>query len=270
MNDRQAATPVPSATILMLRDCANLRDSAGGLEVFMVVRHHQIDFASGALVFPGGKADPADFDPGLDPYLDGAMAEPDMKAIQVASIREAFEECGVLLARPAGSDALISGERLATLEPYRDRLHKGELSILEFLEREDLRLACDRLVHFAHWVTPPMVPKRFDTHFFLAAAPADHLAIHDGHESVDSVWITPAQALADAASGRRTVIFPTLRNIEKLGRWHTVADALEATAHTTPVRVLPWTEERPDGTYLCIPPEADYDVTEEKMPGRPG
>lgn len=264
MNDKQPAAPVPAATVLMLRD------GRDGLEVFMVVRHHQIDFASGALVFPGGKADPADFDPELDAFLDGAMADPDMKAIQVASIREAFEECGVLLARPTGSSALVSGERLATLEPYRDRLHKGEITIRDFLEREDLHLACDQLVHFAHWITPPMVPKRFDTHFFLASAPADHLAIHDGHESVDSVWITPDQALAEAASGKRTVIFPTLRNIEKLARWHTVSAALAAAAATTPVRVLPWTEQRADGNYLCIPPEADYDVSEEKMPERTG
>ncbi|MFV2089655.1 MAG: NUDIX hydrolase, partial [Pseudomonadales bacterium] len=85
------AKPVPAATILMLRD------SAHGIEVFMVVRHHQIDFASGALVFPGGKADPADFDAGLSAYLDGAAEDTDMRAIQVASIREAFEECGLLL-----------------------------------------------------------------------------------------------------------------------------------------------------------------------------
>jgi 8-oxo-dGTP pyrophosphatase MutT (NUDIX family) len=231
----------------------------------MVVRHHQIDFASGALVFPGGKADEADFDPRLDAYLDGAMEDADMKAIQVASIREAFEECGVLLARPKGSEALISGERLAELEPYRDKLHKGELTILEFLEREDLRLACDTLVHFAHWVTPEMMPKRFDTHFFLAAAPADHLAVHDGHESVDSVWIRPADAIADAEAGKRTVIFPTLRNVEKLGTAATVADAMAAAASSTPVRVLPWMDKRDDGTYLCIPVEAGYEVSEEKM-----
>lgn len=256
----EPAPAVPSATILMLRD------GADGLEVFMVVRHHQIDFASGALVFPGGKADEADFDPALDPYLDGAMVEKDMTAIQVASIREAFEECGVLLARPEGSDALISGQRLSELEPYRDRLHKGELTILEFLERENLRLACDTLVHFAHWVTPEMMPKRFDTHFFLAAAPADHLAVHDGHESVDSVWITPAEAIADAAAGKRTVIFPTLRNVEKLGTSATVTDAIAAAGEAAPVMVLPWMDKRDDGTYLCIPPEAGYAVSEEKMP----
>ena len=247
-----------------------LRDTSDGLEVFMVVRHHQIDFASGALVFPGGKADDADFDPALDPYLDGAMSDPDMKAIQVASIREAFEECGVLLARPAGSEGLISGERLAELEPYRDQLHKGKLTILEFLQKEDLRLACDTLVHFAHWVTPTMMPKRFDTHFFLAAAPEDHLAVHDGHESVDSVWLTPAEAIADAEAGRRTVIFPTLRNIEKLGESASVAEALAAAEATTPVTVLPWTEQRDDGNYLCIPVEAGYAISEEKMPDRPG
>jgi 8-oxo-dGTP pyrophosphatase MutT (NUDIX family) len=253
------APAVPSATILMLRD------GPQGLEVFMVVRHHQIDFASGALVFPGGKADEADFDPALDAYLDGAMEAADMKAIQVASIREAFEECGVLLARPEGSDALLSGDRLAELEPYRDKLHKGELTILEFLQQQKLRLACDTLVHFAHWVTPEMMPKRFDTHFFLAAAPADHLAVHDGHESVDSVWIRPGDAIADAAAGKRTVIFPTLRNVEKLGTSATVADALAAAASSTPVMVLPWMDKRDDGTYLCIPVEAGYEVSEEKM-----
>jgi 8-oxo-dGTP pyrophosphatase MutT (NUDIX family) len=262
MSDRPPAPAVPAATILLLRD------GAEGLEVFMVVRHHQIDFASGALVFPGGKADPADFEAELAPLLDGAADNPDTRAIQVAAIREAFEECGVLLARERGSNHLISGERLAVLDTLRDALHRGDLSIREFLEQYGLRLACDQLVHFAHWVTPAMMPKRFDTHFFLATAPADHLAVHDGHESVDSLWIRPADAIAEGAAGSKTIIFPTLRNIEKLGRHNNVRDALEAHRHTTPVRVLPWTEKRDDGTYLCIPAEADYDVSEAKMPAR--
>jgi len=262
MTEKAPAPAVPAATIMMLRD------SADGLEVFMVVRHHQIDFASGALVFPGGKADPADFDPALNDYVDGGADDPDMKAIQVASIREAFEECGVLLARDAGSEGLISGERLTSLEHYRDELHKGRLSILEFLEKENLRLACDQLVHYAHWVTPTMMPKRFDTHFFLASAPADHLAIHDGHESVDSVWITPSQAVEDAETGKHTVIFPTLRNIEKLAHQNNVADAIAAAEEETPVEVLPWTEQRDDGNYICIPVEAGYDISEERMPDR--
>ncbi len=258
-----AAEAVPAATIMMLRDGPH------GLEVFMVVRHHQIDFASGALVFPGGKADPQDFDAALLPHLKGAHSDPDMRAIQVSAIREAFEECGILLARAESEGGLIDGARLAKLERYRDALHSGAVTILEFLTREKLVLVCSELAHFAHWVTPAMMPKRFDTHFFLAAAPPDHLAVHDGHESVDSVWIRPDDVLEQAASGERTVIFPTLRNIEKLATFESVADAFSGAAANNVVRVEPWTEKRQDGTYLCIPREAGYAVHEERMPDRP-
>lgn len=262
MTDNAPATPVPAATILLLRE-----DPNDGLEVFMVVRHHQIDFASGALVFPGGKADEQDFDEQLLPHLKGASPDCDMRAIQVSAIREAYEECGILLAyTEAGT--MIGADRLPALDGCREQLNNGALPLLTFLQREKLTLACDQLTHFAHWITPDMMPKRFDTHFYLAVAPADQLAIHDGYESVDSVWITPAQAVADAAAGTRTVIFPTLRNIEKLGNFQTVAAALEGTQQNPVVPVLPWTEKREDATYLCIPVEAGYDISEEKMPER--
>lgn len=259
---KRPVAPVPAATILMLRD------GADGLEVFMVVRHHQIDFASGALVFPGGKADPHDFDAALAEHLDGAPDDADMRAIQVSAIREAFEECGILLARDADGGSLVSGARLAQVEHYRGDLNAGAVRIAEFLARERLRLACDALVHFAHWVTPAMMPKRFDTHFFLAAAPADHRAVHDGHESVDSLWIRPAEVLEQARRGEHTVIFPTLRNVEKLAAFASVSDALSAASATAVVRVEPWTERRADGAWLCIPKEAGYAVSEERMPDR--
>ncbi len=257
--------PIPSATIVMLRENPSA-DKA--MEMFMVVRHHQIDFASGALVFPGGKADPGDYDDVLLNHLDGASSDPDMRAMQVAAIREAYEECGVLLARPQGGSALIDGDRLSMLEPFRKRLNDGEVSIAEFVSQQKLQLACDRLEHFAHWITPEMMPKRFDTHFFLATAPADHLAIHDGYESVDSVWITPKQAVADAEEGSRTVIFPTLRNIEKVAQYDSISSLTKATRAETVVPVLPWTEKREDGVYLCINADAGYLLNEEKMPDR--
>lgn len=263
MSAQEGSSPLPAATILMLRD------GPDGLEVFMVVRHHQIDFASGALVFPGGKADPQDFDPALQERLEGADPDPDMRAIQASAIREAFEECGILLAREEDAAGPVGATRLAALEPYRQSLHDGSVSIHEFLTRERLVLTCTELVHFAHWVTPAMMPKRFDTHFFLAVAPADHLAVHDGHESVDSVWIRPAEVLEQAKRGERTVIFPTLRNVEKLAEFGSVSEALEATRAGAVVRVEPWTERRADGTYLCIPPDAGYAVSEERMPERP-
>lgn len=253
---------LPAATILLLRD------GPTGLETFMVVRHHQIDFASGALVFPGGKVDAGDAE--VHHRCDGTGdAEPEQVTIMAGAIREAFEECGVLLAREPGQDELISGDRLAELDRFRDPLHQGELTLLAFLEEHDLRLACDRLTHFAHWITPPIVPKRFDTHFYLAAAPADHLAIHDGHESVDSVWIAPGEAVSGGEDGTYTIIFPTVRNLEMLAESADVAQAFDAAERRRIVTVLPWMEDRDGDTYLCIPPEAGYAVSEERMPGRP-
>jgi 8-oxo-dGTP pyrophosphatase MutT (NUDIX family) len=245
----------PSATILLVRDGAH------GLEVFMVQRHHQIDFATGAMVFPGGKVDDADADPALAARCDGAVSG-ELRPIHVAAIRETFEECGVLLARPAGSRALVPGPRLLEIEKrHRAELNAGTRTLREVVEREDLRLANDLLVHFAHWVTPVFMPKRFDTHFYLVAAPPDQLAVHDGGESVDSVWTRPADAEAERAAGRRTIIFPTLMQVRKLGRSRSVADAIAAATAAPVVRVLPQVEERGGEKMLVIPVEAGYDVT---------
>ncbi len=255
---KMPAPAVPSATILMLRD------GSDGLEVFMVVRHHQIDFASGALVFPGGKV--ASGDDAVRSQCTGVDGLNDVELeLRVGAIREAFEECGILLARPKGQDVLISGDRLAELEHYREPLAKGKMTIKEFLDREELVLACELLQQFAHWITPENMPKRFDTHFYLAVAPADHVALHDGHESVDSVWIKPQTALAEAVEGKRTIIFPTRLNIEMLGESDSVDNAMEMARQRDIVTVLPHIEKRETGAWLCIPPEAGYSVSEEKL-----
>ena len=251
------ATPVPASTVLLIRD------GAAGLEVFMVERHHQIDFATGALVFPGGRVDDADGDPSIPARC--ASADQGMRAIEVATIRESFEECGILLARRQGDDALIPGAELHALAHYRQSLEKGDTNMATFCATEGLELAIDQLVRFAHWITPDMMPKRFDTHFYLAPAPADHVGVHDGHESVDSVWTTPVDAMAAEKSGSRTIIFPTLMNLEKLGAFDRVEEALAVTRETDIVTVLPYTDRREDGNYLCIPAEAGYSVVERKM-----
>src|SRR5210317_1638665 len=104
---------------------------------------------------------------------------------------------------------------------WRNPVSKVSQRVASELKQEKLELACDTLTHFAHWITPPMMPKRFDTHFYLAIPPADHIAVHDGYESVDSVWIDPKDAVKGAEDGTYTIIFPTLRNIEKLATWST-------------------------------------------------
>lgn len=231
----------------------------------MVVRHEQIDFASGALVFPGGRVDDADAADTIRQQLAGH--DHAQQPLVACAIREAFEESSILFARRRGSPHLLTGEALAAVCADRETLHDGELTFTEFLERHDLVLAGDQLVRFAHWITPTMMPKRFDTHFYLAPAPAQ-AATHDGVENVDSIWITPRQAIADAESRKRTIIFPTLRNLEKLARHDTVAAALAASASAPIVPVTPWTEDRADGRYLCIPPEAGYEISETRMPPR--
>lgn len=247
--------PKPSATILLLRD------GARGLEVFMVQRHHQIDFATGAMVFPGGKVDAADADPALAARCDGTVSDA-LRPIHVAAIRETFEESGVLLARPAGQRGLVPAARLAEIEQrHRAALNSGERTLREVVEREELRLANDLLVPFAHWITPVFMPKRFDTHFYLVAAPPDQLALHDGGESVDSVWTRPEDAAAERAAGRRTIIFPTFMQVTKLGRSRSVAEAIDAARSAPVVTVLPQVEDRAGEKVMVIPAEAGYDVT---------
>lgn len=206
----------------------------------MVVRHHQIDFASGALVFPGGRVEAA------DAVLAGGDAT---AAFRIAAIRETWEECGILLATP--------GTPLAA---------EGEFAAM--LAERGLVPDATCLAHFAHWITPIPVPKRFDTHFFLAAAPADQDALHDGHEAVDSVWIRPVDALAEAEAGTKKIVFPTRMNLNKLARSNSVAEAFAAARAKPVVTVQPIQRDTPEGRYLRIPIEADYDG-EEFLAGDP-
>lgn len=256
-----------SATILLLRDGPEL------LEVFMVERHHKIDFAEGALVFPGGKVEAEDALPDLGAFCRTVESSSnDENTVRVAAIRETFEECGVLLARPRGTKELIDGTRLASIGArYRDALQNGASSMLDMVREEDLELAFDLLVPFAHWITPEFMPKRFDTHFFLVAAPPDHLAVHDGFESVDSLWTTIPSAIELEKTGQRTIIFPTLENMKKLGRSRSVQEALEKARRDTIVTVLPQFSKDPDGTVMMvIPEEAGYDTVRAPMPGPGG
>jgi 8-oxo-dGTP pyrophosphatase MutT (NUDIX family) len=220
-----------------------------------VVRHHKIDFAGGALVFPGGAVERGDFEIAADPARCAATAREDEagRAFRVAAIRETFEECGVLLARRHGSSALIEGtlaRAIAVKAPERDF---GGL-----IAEEGLTLAVDALTPFAHWITPPILPKRFDTHFYIVAAPSNQAALHDGSEAVDSLWINPAAALASADAGRRTLVLATRLNLAMLGESRSVADALANARARRIVTVEPKAVESEAGFTLTIPREAGY------------
>jgi 8-oxo-dGTP pyrophosphatase MutT (NUDIX family) len=254
------ATARPAATILLLRD------GPAVIEVFMVVRHHAIDFAAGALVFPGGRVEESDqelAERSADcPNPHGLATE--AMGFRIAAIRETFEECGVLLARVRESDEVIDAEILKRLEDqHRAALNAGSIGFDAVLESEGLVPAPDLLVHFAHWITPAHQPKRYDTHFFLAEAPAAHLAVHDGWEAVESIWITPAQALADTEAGRFKLVFATAKNLEKLGRSSSVKEAMDAAKAATVVTVMPrGTKLEGAKRLMRIPEEAGYGGSE--------
>ena len=235
----------PAATVLLVRD------GMTGLEIFMVVRHHKIDFASGALVFPGGSVDAGDHAIAADPTLCGPTTGLDERnrASRVAAVRETFEEYGVLLARPRGTE-----ERL----PPRIGAKSQGRPFGEFIVAENLELALDALTPFAHWITPPILPKRFDTHFYIVAAPSDQIAIHDGLESVDSVWINPARALAEADAGKYTLVFATRLNLQLLARSPDVASPLSAARARPVVTVEPAAVKTDAGYTMRIPIEAGY------------
>jgi 8-oxo-dGTP pyrophosphatase MutT (NUDIX family) len=262
---------LPAATLLLVRD------ASAGLEVFMVKRHHAIDFVPGAMVFPGGKVDPDDSHPALAAACRGTEGlAADAVALRVAAIRESFEECGILLARSAGSEALVDEARARAIDDsHRAALCEGERCFSTIVADEALELAGDLPVHFAHWITPDVMPKRFDTHFFLVETPAGQSAVHDGGESVDSVWITPQAAIAAEEAGSLDIIFPTLMQLKKLARYATVSEAVEATRSAPVVTVLPRIEQGENGPTLHIPAEADYGLSEapvdalfKKFPGK--
>jgi 8-oxo-dGTP pyrophosphatase MutT (NUDIX family) len=254
----ETVTPRPASTVLLLRDST----ARAEIEVFMMVRHHQIEFNSGALVFPGGSVEAGDkaiLDRG-ELHSGGEGLDAADLSFRIAGVRETFEESGILLARPKGSPALIDAiSASAIAAAHRSALNERKTSFLDVLAANELSLALDTLVPYAHWITPEGMPKRFDTWFFLAAAPPDQLGAHDGLESTDSIWVSPREALEGGESGRFKLPFPTTRNLIKLGGQPCVAAALEGASGKPVVTVMPVMTRINGGRQLVIPREAGYD-----------
>src|ERR1700761_4603946 len=254
----EAAKPRDASTILLLRDNATAKE----IEVFMMVRHYEIDFNSGALVFPGGSVDKNDREIIAHPELYSGgegLGEAEL-SFRIAAIRETFEESGILLARPKGSKALVDAKRAREIEAaHRSDLNEGKITFLKILTDTGMLLALDELVPYAHWITPEGMPKRFDTWFFLAAAPPDQLGAHDGRESTDSIWVSPREALAGGETGRFKLPFPTTRNLIKLGKQAGVKAALDESRGKNIVTVMPVMTRLNGGRQLRIPLEAGYD-----------
>lgn len=256
VNPFESVAVRPAATILLLRD-------APGFEVLMVKRHHQIEFASGALVFPGGKTHPGDDAPAWAEHAIGwrGMA-PEARALRIAAVREVFEEAGILLARNSRGEPFRGAPFPLDLRRAVDR---GEVAFIDVVREAGLHLDLEALAVFARWITPPITEKRFDTWFFAIEAPADQLAACDGWETVDAEWVAPAQALRLAAEGARKIIFPTRMNLQLLAESSGAHDALARARARTLVTVEAKLVDRPEGRVLVLPADAGYGAVEELL-----
>ena len=237
MNTAALASPSPAGpTPRPPRAAATLvvvRDAAVGIEVLLLRRAERGDHNSGAWVFPGGMVEPGDrqchvWCAGLDDAAASShlgLAEGGLD-YYVAAMRECFEEAGLLLALDAGGAMLVEhgGAASTELTAWRGPLHRGERQFGDLCAQHGLKLAADRLVYFSHWLTPPGRPKRFDTRFFIAEAPAAQVARHDDTEMVEQQWLRPADALAQSEALK--LMTPTLKTLEAVARFDSVAALL--------------------------------------------
>jgi 8-oxo-dGTP pyrophosphatase MutT (NUDIX family) len=271
------AVPVRDAATVML-----VRDGEAGIEVFMLRRTRAAVFAGGLYVFPGGAVDDADRSPEVEQLCDG-LADGEASdllgvvsgglAFWIAAIRECFEEAGVLLARQRDGEVIRFDEAAvaARYQARRAAVHEGSLRLVDLCAQEDLRLATDGIRYVSHWLTPIGERRRFDTRFFVARAPQAQEPLHDDLETIESLWVAPAEALARVERGELAMIPPTMRNLEFLVP-HATADAALAAAAGVGHPPLVQPKLRLDGegrvAEIILPWEPDFDALPE-ADGRP-
>jgi 8-oxo-dGTP pyrophosphatase MutT (NUDIX family) len=244
----------PAATVMLVRDTGG--GSGGSIEVLMLRRHPDSVFAADAWVFPGGRVDDAD-QAGV-PMVAGPSDHEASRALGlpagglaywVAAARECFEEAGILLARHPETGAWLDttdagGSRRryrgdtprppgewssARLARNRRDVHAGAVSLGAVLEAEGLVLDLSGVHYVSHWITPPgRTARRFDTRFFVAVVPPGQVASHDAAETVESIWTTPADALARGADGEIVLVIPTIANLKALAQFSSTEELVAA------------------------------------------
>jgi 8-oxo-dGTP pyrophosphatase MutT (NUDIX family) len=256
---KQPVVPAPAATVVLLRN-----RPAGSFDILLMQRHHKSQFAAGDFVFPGGKLE-VDDNPddavrwcaGLD--LAGAArtlalehAPATALAYWIGAIRETFEEAGVLLATTAdGGPVRLPAPRIAE---YRRAIQADNRAFWAMIKDEKLILATDRLVYFAHWITPEGLPLRFDTRFFAAPMPEGQEVVGDDHEMISLRWLTPGAALEAHRRGELSLRNPTVRNLMLLDGAASTADALGQLRRREVTTILPKVIFDADGTRRVLNP----------------
>jgi 8-oxo-dGTP pyrophosphatase MutT (NUDIX family) len=237
---------IPAATLIVVRD-----RSSGPPELLMVERAAGMAFAAGALVFPGGRIDPAD----------RALAEEiGEDPATIAAVRETVEETAIpvgLLPSPSKEEASILQRALVADEP-----------LAGLLAERGLGIDIGALTPFARWVPKFHAVRRFDTLFYVARCPDGEWRANviEG-ECAGAEWLSASEALEREQRGEARLIFPTRRTLERLAL-HSSFEAIRADALSHPIEpVTPWVEERDGEKFITIPAHLGFPVTEEKLDG---
>jgi 8-oxo-dGTP pyrophosphatase MutT (NUDIX family) len=266
----------PGSAPVAVRDAATVmlvRDRADGMEVFMLRRNLNSDFVGGAYVFPGGAVDEADRHADLEAVCEGRTddqasvmlgVERGGLAYWVAAVRECFEEAGVLLAVNSDNEIISFADPAVEVRfaEHRAAVNDGSLRLVDLCAKEGLRLDADRIHYFSHWITPEGAPRRYDTRFFVTAAPPEQVGLHDDRETIANLWVRPANALARWEAGELDLIFPTIKNLEAISRFDRSADLLAAAAAIEEVpTVLPRIarDGTGDGVRILLPGDDGYE-----------
>ena len=257
------AVPSPAATLVLLRD-----RPAGGVECLLMRRHMKSKFAAGDFVFPGGKIDPGDNPEDAARWCRGlevkaAAQRLSLEAVPrtalgywIGAIRETFEEAGLLLAVDAdGRDVDITPARFAD---YRKACHRDNPAFWAMVRGERLQLATDRLVYFAHWITPEVQPLRFDTRFFAAMMPEGQEAIADEREITEVRWLTHGEAIEANARGELSLRNPTVKNLQLFDGASSTAAALARLDGREVRTILPRVIIEGDKRRVLLPGEPGY------------
>jgi len=255
MTNKTPTTPTDAATVLLLRPGAPF-------EIFMVRRHGRSKFMGGMYVFPGGKRDEADSTMDRIPLccglnadqaaqrMDPTMAPERALGLYIAAIRETFEEAGILMAVDTQGHSIDGSQHSETLAAERQAVLNNEKTLFDVLESNQWRLDLHGLQYYAHWITPELEKRRYSARFFVAHAPANQAGTHDSHETTDSLWITPQDAVKQYNDGVFQCGPPTLRVLEQMARYSSIEQAVSAAKNKPCKANAP--QFAKDGETLCL------------------
>lgn len=239
------ADAIPAATLV------TWRDTPAGPRILVVERSSRMAFAAGAIVFPGGRVDQGDRE------LAATLGHPH-EAAKVTAIRETIEETGVAPALQGPVDPALGLS-------LQEALNGGE-DFAALLDAHRLTLDLEALTPFARWMPAFKQPRKFDTLFFLVAAPAgDWPPNPQEGECVAAEWVSPAELVERIARGDASAIFPTKRNLERLAQHDSLQAAVaDARSHSLET-IIPWVEEIDGEPHVRIPEGRGYPVIGEPL-----